>query len=97
MTLYFENCQIVTVPEHPSFNTYHAFSVIHSRQILLKLFAHVEVHVVVLEGAEGFDGNVVAVVRDVLVGLEQGGDFPDGNIHICNRLERRAVTTTETI
>lgn len=75
------------------FSTYHAFSVIHSGQILLKLFAYVEVHVVVLEGAEGFNDDVVAVVRDVLVGLEQGGDFPDGNVHICNRLERRAVTT----
>lgn len=76
------------------FNTYHTFSVIHPGQILLKLFAHMEVHVVVLEGAEGFDDNVVAVVHNVLVGLEQGGDFPDGNIYICNRLKTRAVTTT---
>lgn len=75
------------------FNTYHTFSVIHSRQILLKLFAHIEVHIVVLEGAEGFDDNVVAVVHNVLVGLEQGGNFPDCNIHICNRFKRRAVTT----
>lgn len=71
--------------ERPGPNTDHAFSVIHSRQVLLKLFAHVEVHVVVFEGAEGFDDYVVPVVDDVLVGLQQGGDFPDGDIDICSR------------
>lgn len=57
------------LPEHIPPNTNHAFPVIHSRQILLELFAHIEVHVVVFEGAEGFDDYVVAVVHDVLVGL----------------------------
>ncbi len=72
-------------------NTHHAFPVIHSRQILLELFAHVEVHVVVFEGAEGFNDDVVPVVNDVLVRLKQGGDFPDGNIYICNRSPRRVA------
>lgn len=63
-------------------NPHHALSVIHPRQILLKLFAHVEVHVVVFESAEGFDDYVVALVNDVLVGFQQGGDFPDGNVDI---------------
>lgn len=70
-------------------NTNHALPVIHAGQILLKLFAHVEVHVVVFEGAEGFDDYVIPVVNDVLVGLQQGGDFPDSNIHICNKFPKR--------
>lgn len=65
-------------------NAHHAFPVIHPGQILLELFAHIEVHVVVFEGAEGFDDYVVPVVGDVLVRLQQGGDFPDGDIYICN-------------
>lgn len=64
--------------------TNHAFSVIHPRQILLKLLADIEVHVVVFEGAEGFDDNMIPVVSDVFVGLEQVGDFPDGDVHICD-------------
>lgn len=63
-------------------NPHHTLSVIHPGQILLELFAHVEVHVVVFEGAEGFDDYVVTVMNDVLVGFQQGGDFPDGNVHI---------------
>lgn len=63
-------------------NTHHAFPVIHSGQVLLKLFAHVEVHVVVLEGTEGLDGYVVPVMSYVLVGFQQGGNFPDGHIYI---------------
>lgn len=76
--------------EHIRGNTCHAFPVVHSGQILLELFAHMEVHVVVFEGAEGFDDDVVPVVRDVLVRLQQGGDFPDGNVDICNRWTRKA-------
>ena len=84
--------------ECPLEHTHHAFPVIHSRQILLKLFAHVEVHVVVLEGAEGLDDDVVSVVADFLVRLQQGCDFPDGDIHICGsgkgkRTRRREVSS----
>lgn len=62
--------------------SYHAFPVVHSRQILLKLLAHVEIHVVVFEGAESLDDYVVALVNDVLVRFQQGGNFPDGNVYI---------------
>lgn len=78
-------------PECINPNTHHAFPVIHSRQILLKLFAYIEVHVVVFEGAEGFDDDVVPIVDDVLVRLQQGGDFPDGNIYICDRSQKKAT------
>lgn len=70
--------------EYPGPDTHHAFPVVHSRQILLELFAHVEVHVVVLEGAEGLDDYVVPLVDNVLVRLQQGCNFPDGDIHICD-------------
>lgn len=55
-----------------------------------------EVHVVVFEGAEGFDDDVVPVVRDVLVRLQQGGDLPDGNVDICNRSTRKARNERDT-
>lgn len=42
-----------------------------------------EIHVVVLKGTEGLDDNVVTIVTDVFVGLQQGGNFPNGNIYIC--------------
>lgn len=61
-----------------------AFPVIYSRQVLVKLFADVEVHVVVFKGAEGLDNYVVPIVGDVLVRFQQGGNFPDGNIYLCN-------------
>lgn len=70
-------------------HTHQAFPVIHSRKILLKLFAHIEVHVVVFEGAESLDVDVVPIVDDVLVGLQQGGDFSDGNIYICNKCQKK--------
>lgn len=76
-------------------NTRHAFPIIHTRQILLELFAYIEVHVVVFEGAEGFDDYVVPVMGDVLVRLQQSGDFPDGNIYICNRSPRKVQNKQE--
>lgn len=63
--------------------THHAFSVIHPWEIFLKLLANMEIHVVVLKGTEGLDDNVVTIVTDVFVGLQQGGNFPNGNIYIC--------------
>lgn len=62
--------------------TYHAFPVIDATQILLKLLADLEVHVVVLEGAERFNDEVIAVLGDVLVWAQQDSNFPDGDIYI---------------
>lgn len=72
-------------------SNHHAFPVVHSRQILLELFAHMEVHVVVFEGAEGFDDYVVPIVDNVLVRLQQGGNFPDGNIYVWSVRGRRQI------
>lgn len=51
-------------------SSHRAFPVVHSRQILLKLLAHVEVHVVVFEGTECLDDYVVTLLNDVLVRLQ---------------------------
>lgn len=64
-------------------STHHAFSVIHPWQILFKLLANMEIHVVVLKGTEGLDDYVVTILIDVFVRLQQGGNFPNGNIYIC--------------
>jgi hypothetical protein len=42
-----------------------------------------EIHVVVLKCTEGLDDNVGTIVTDVFVGLQQSGNFPNGNIYIC--------------
>lgn len=64
-------------------STHHAFPVIHPWQILFKLLANMEIHVVVLKGTEGLDDHVITINTDVFVGLQQVGNFPNGNIYIC--------------
>lgn len=49
---------------------HHAFSVIHCSQILQKLFAHVELHIVVSESTEGPDDHMVPILDDFLVRLQ---------------------------
>lgn len=66
------------------YEAYHAFPVIDPRQIFLKFLADLEFHIVVLEGAERLNSDVIAVLGDVLVRFQQNGDFPDSYIYICS-------------
>ena len=64
--------------------SHHADSVVHSRQVLLKLLPYQEVHVVAPEGGDGSDEEVRPVLKNLLVQAEVAGDLSDHDVYVCN-------------